>query len=297
MYTGQLFLKNQQVDRMFDLMSIGKTLELTNMTRDIAELLKEGLDLKNVFDIYEKAVQYDQIKLKISCEYFIDHNAEYLVDQKSMSKLSSQCLQEILGRDSFLINESKLFELVSDWHAYHNRTENLDNELIKKIRFELFSNEELLNLTHYSKLVDSKLVCQILKDRILHKNTKTPTRQFQTKLVSGSDDNTIKIWNVDTGECVRTLTGHSHRVHSLQLLANEWQVLASGSFDSTIKIWNLDTGECIRTLKGHSSFIMSLQLLPNNTLASGSYDTTIKIWNVDSGKCIRTLTGHSNWVR
>ena len=60
------------------------------------------------------------------------------------------------------------------------------------------------------------------------------------KQVSGSWDNSIKIWNVDYGECIRTLTGHSKCVRSLQLLANNQ--LASGSFDKTIKIWNVETG-------------------------------------------------------
>ena len=180
MYTGQLILKNQQVDRMFDLMSIAKTLELSNMMEDIYILLKNSLNRENVVLIYENVFHYGQTNLKESCEHLIDQHAEYLVAQKSLTKLSSQCLQEILGRDSFGINEMIIFELVNEWHVYHNQSENVNNELIKKIRFELFSNKELFNLTHHSNLVDKNLLFEILNDRIFHENTKMLTRHFQS---------------------------------------------------------------------------------------------------------------------
>ena len=78
-------------------------------------------------------------------------------------------------------------------------------------------------------------------------------------MASGSTDNSIKIWNVDSGECIRTLTGHLSGVDSLQILSNN--KLASGAWDGSINIWNIDSGDCIRTLIGHSHSVMSLQLL------------------------------------
>ena len=290
---------------MFDFMSIAKTLELSSLMEEICLLLKNSLNRENVVLIFEKAFQYGQKMLKESCERLIDQHAEYLVAQKSLTKLSSQCLQEIISRDSFGINEMSIFELVNDWHVHHNRTENLENDLIKKIRFELFSNKELFNLTHHSNMVDKNLVFEVLKERHLHENTKMPTRLIHitttttktipnNKLVSGSEDKSIKIWNVDTGECIRTLTDNASYVYSLQLLDNN--KLASGSSNS-IRLWNIDTGECIRTLTGHSDRIWSLQLLKNNQLASASDDKSIKIWNINNGECLRTLTNHSNGVR
>ena len=56
-------------------------------------------------------------------------------------------------------------------------------------------------------------------------------------LVSGSDDNTIKIWDTTTAELIQTLTGHANYVKSLTVLQNG--NLVYGSFDSTIKIWGL----------------------------------------------------------
>jgi len=55
-------------------------------------------------------------------------------------------------------------------------------------------------------------------------------------LISGSSDKTIKIWNIKTGECIKTLEGINNRVRSLAVLHDG--TLASGSDDETIKLWN-----------------------------------------------------------
>ncbi|ALF52903.1 hypothetical protein ACX27_08590 [Nostoc piscinale CENA21] len=115
-------------------------------------------------------------------------------------------------------------------------------------------------------------------------------------LASGSHDKTIKIWNVATGQEIRTLNGHSKDVYSVAF-SPDGKTLASGSHDKTIKIWNVATGQEIRTLNGHSNWVKSVTFSPDGkTLASGSYDETIKIWNVATGQEIRTLNGHSHWI-
>ncbi|MBD2479662.1 WD40 repeat domain-containing protein [Anabaena sp. FACHB-83] len=115
-------------------------------------------------------------------------------------------------------------------------------------------------------------------------------------LASGSADNTIKLWNLATGEEIRTLSGHSNLVLSVSF-SPDGKTLASGSTDKTIKLWNLATGEEIRTLTGHSGTVWSVSFSPDGkTLASGSDDNTIKLWNLATGKEIRTLSGHSNLV-
>jgi len=110
------------------------------------------------------------------------------------------------------------------------------------------------------------------------------------RIVSGSDDNTIKIWDINTGGCIQTLEGHRSPVMSVAIDGDR---IVSGSRDKTIKIWNTK-GDCIKTLEGHSGWVRSVAIV-GDRIVSGSYDKTIKIWNTE-GECIKTLDGHSDWV-
>ena len=111
------------------------------------------------------------------------------------------------------------------------------------------------------------------------------------RLVSGSFDRKVKIWNVADGACIATLTGHGGRVWALAIL--ESGRLASASGDMTIRIWEIATGACVATLEGHGGSVRCLALLNGGRLASGSSDVgsdhTVKVWEVATGACLATL--------
>jgi WD40 repeat protein len=65
-------------------------------------------------------------------------------------------------------------------------------------------------------------------------------------LASGSQDTTIRLWDTVTGECLKTLEGHTGPVFSVAL---NLEHLVSGSQDETIRLWDLSTGECLRSLR------------------------------------------------
>jgi WD40 repeat protein len=110
---------------------------------------------------------------------------------------------------------------------------------------------------------------------------------------SDSSGDCSKIWNLQTGELIRTFYGHLYEVSCVAINPNG-KILASGSSDKQIKLWNLETGQEISTLKGHSGLIRSLAFSPDGeTLVSGSSDHTIRLWNLKNGQEIRSLTGHS----
>ena len=112
------------------------------------------------------------------------------------------------------------------------------------------------------------------------------------KLFTGSDDKTIKAWNLNAKQEILTLTGHLGWIWAIAI-SPDHKILASGSADNTIKLWNPVTGKEIRTLRGHSAGVTSVAFNPDGkTLASGSWDKTIKLWNPSTGKEIRTLIGH-----
>jgi WD40 repeat protein len=109
-------------------------------------------------------------------------------------------------------------------------------------------------------------------------------------LASCGDDKTIKIWNLNTGELLRTVTGHSDIVWSVTF-SPDGQMIASCSEDKTVKIWKLDTGKMLHTLLGHSEAVGSITFSPDGkTLVSGSADKAVKIWNLSTGTELHTLT-------
>ncbi len=118
-------------------------------------------------------------------------------------------------------------------------------------------------------------------------------------LVSGSEDNTIKLWDLETEECLATLEGHEAGVKAVAI-SPDGQLLVSGSADNTIKLWQLPGGKdepiCIDpiyTLTGHTDWVKCLAISPDGqVLASGSQDKTIKLWQLETGELKSTLVGH-----
>ena len=88
------------------------------------------------------------------------------------------------------------------------------------------------------------------------------------RVISGSSDNTVKVWNLETGVEQLTLTGHSSSVLAVAVTADGKRVI-SGSSDNTVKVWNLETGVEIATFIGDSNF-HSCAVTPNGlTIVAG----------------------------
>ena len=99
-------------------------------------------------------------------------------------------------------------------------------------------------------------------------------------LASGSADNTIRLWNVDTGRTLKILQGHTDDVNSVSF-SPDGQTLASGSADNTVHLWDVETGNILRTLQGHTNTVYSVSFSPDSQLlASGSEDGTVLFWNL-----------------
>jgi WD40 repeat protein len=112
-------------------------------------------------------------------------------------------------------------------------------------------------------------------------------------LARGSDDGTIKLWDMKSLKEIGILKGHSEYVWPVAFSPNG-STLASGSHDNTIKLWDVKSLKEVGILKGHSDGVESVAFSPDGSiLASGSGDDTIKLWDVKSLKEIGTLEGHS----
>ena len=115
-------------------------------------------------------------------------------------------------------------------------------------------------------------------------------------LASASWDQTVRIWNVNTGRLLHTLTEHTNEVLSVAF-SPDGNTLASADWDGTMHLWNPRNGTLKRTLTGHAGGVTSVAFSPDGrTLASGSADRTVRLWNPNNGKLKRTLIGHTNTV-
>ncbi|KAF5342530.1 hypothetical protein D9611_002043 [Ephemerocybe angulata] len=117
-----------------------------------------------------------------------------------------------------------------------------------------------------------------------------------TKIVSGSDDQTVRVWDALTGEVQTVLEGHSAHVTSVAF-SPDGKDIVSGSFDKTVRVWDVLEGKVKRVLEGHSDAVRSVDFSADGSrILSGSTDKTLRIWEASTGKVQRVLEGHTGYV-
>jgi WD40 repeat protein len=118
-----------------------------------------------------------------------------------------------------------------------------------------------------------------------------------TRLLSGSGDGTLRVWDARSGRALLTLEGHESGV-----LACAWSPdgarLLSGSFDNTLRVWDAVSGRTLFSLEGHEDGVWACAWSPDGArLLSGSEDRTLRVWDAASGRALLALEGHEGGVR
>jgi WD40 repeat protein/serine/threonine protein kinase len=122
--------------------------------------------------------------------------------------------------------------------------------------------------------------------------------------LSGSYDTTVKLWDVASGQCLRTLRGHKKPITSA-CFSPDGQFIASACEDKTVKLWKFRSGRCLKTFKviGDNSNYSNYSFYPNRknsvyispnsqnilSCASDGFNTEIELWEIQSGQCLQNF--------
>jgi WD40 repeat protein len=121
-----------------------------------------------------------------------------------------------------------------------------------------------------------------------------------SSLVSGFSDGTVRVLDVQTGDLIQTLQGHTDTVTSDAFsLSDDDSSIVSGLSDGTVRVSDLQIDDPIRTSRGHTDTVISVAFSPCGTMLASSarLEKNIRIWNMSSGSCEYLLEGHSDAVR
>jgi WD40 repeat protein len=178
----------------------------------------------------------------------------------------------------------------------HDSVEKLRSELTKEhskrlsepaatLQLHLLHNQQLLHDS--STLSDCGLTDGAAVDIVRR------WRHMKNFVVTGSADCTAKVWDIESGECFLTLSGHTGPVLAA-LPSPDNSLIATSSQDGTVKLWRVASGECIQTFV-HGQAVQSLALSADGVLlASGTAHGVLRLWNVASGENVMTVQLHEN---
>jgi WD40 repeat protein len=229
--------------------------EITTLIRNYSEVLaSEDIPMENV-----KTIREFQRFIINQAHLFRKYAPTFpqFVAQQAINQPDTSVLS-VAGRKYLNTFESQL-----PWFEWKNKPQELD--------------PSILTFTGHSGFVNA---CAFSSDG--------------TRILSASDDKTLKLWDVETGTEIHTFSGHTESVNGCAFSPDGTKILSS-SADKTLKLWDTETGTAIRMFSGHttSMLVESSVFSPDGTkILSASGIKTLKLWDTETGTEIRTFTGH-----
>ena len=113
------------------------------------------------------------------------------------------------------------------------------------------------------------------------------------RALTGGADKTVRLWDVETGNCLRIFEGHEHYVWTVAWSPDQRRLL-SGSDDGSVRLWDVESGCCVHVFGDRIGDVCGVTWSPDQRYAlTGSSDKIMRLWDVETGRCLRIFKGHT----
>lgn len=263
------------------------------------EKLKEDEEIKTM--LREEQQLYEQLnstkKNNNKCRLFKQINKLFSTHQEINNQL--YYLWTLIINTAIILQNYPNYALMSLINKINIKKENtfiLNKDILSNCYTELanhLENNYIINLRK-TKIKDNSKIdsydCECHNKRI----RSLIQLRDDNNICTSSEDETIKIWELNSMKCVKILKGHDKTVTCLFQLKDKR--LISGSFDHSIKFWDLELGESIASIQGEHGSIWCLNQILNEDLVSGSYYHVIQIWDIKTFQCkANMICANSIW--
>lgn len=211
---------------------------------------------------------------------------------------------EISVRILMMLDEKSLLNccLVSKyWNQLINSFREVWIHMAKRVGARVLTEPYMPIHKYKNMFIQSTYLVQQMKTRSAfevmtlegHRGRVMAITHNKDRVASGSDDHTVRFWDIYSGDCIKVI--HTHSVAALQF---DDVYVYTASYDNTAACWDIDTGQLMCRYVGHISAVFSLDARRDlNLLVTGSADKTVKIWQLDSGIMLNSLSDwHNDWI-
>ncbi|MBA2306682.1 WD40 repeat domain-containing protein [Candidatus Dependentiae bacterium] len=176
----------------------------------------------------------------------------------------------------------------------------LSNEEKQSMLKELWALPQELRDTIGILFLESSLNYNLTCSKVLKGHTQSITfilfSPDGNSALTGSEDDTARLWDVKTGKQLHILKGPISHIISIAF-SPDGNTVVTGSNDRTARLWDIKTGQQLKELKGHTTDVKSLAFSPDgNTVITGSEDMTARLWDTKTGQQKHLLEGHTHKV-
>jgi hypothetical protein len=116
------------------------------------------------------------------------------------------------------------------------------------------------------------------------------------RVLSGSDDRTVRIWDAETGKELRRFEGHKDTITAIAI-SRDGKLAISASQDKAMILWGVESGYIAERFTGHTEAVLAVAFSPDGkTILSGGQDRTLRLWDRKTGEALRVFTGHEGKI-